>query len=317
MQLKYFILLTLSFPIHGVITPDEFIDNYIKEKEHGDIYKIDLLIYKNQFIEEVDLKEQWKTLEPLNLNEELFMINDQATLLVEKPIFKEKSEDNIITLHINDLIEDLPQNKENVMLEGQVSNHLKFNLFERIPYEKELEKIRKKLDLNRDYKVLHSISWYQPLAKKNESVFIYIENSNVQFKTYGEVLIYKDKYLHFDAKLRLSEITDFVSTESISIKTIDFNKLLTSKFVEEKEDKNNRYWMETIFKNIKVNIGDFSKWILNNDLNSPKLNLGARELIDFQYNDLYEIKQEIKIEDNKYHFIDHPYFGVIIRISSL
>ena len=317
MQLKYFILLTLSFPIHAVITPDEFIDNYIKEKEHGDIYKIDLLIYKNQFIEEVDLKEQWKTLEPLNLNEELFMINDQATLLVEKPIFKEKSEDNIITLHINDLIEDLPQNKENVMLEGQVSNRLKFNLFERIPYEKELEKIRKKLDLNRDYKVLHSISWYQPLAKKNESVFIYIENSNVQFKTYGEVLIYKDKYLHFDAKLRLSEITDFVSTESISIKTIDFNKLLTSKFVEEKEDKNNRYWMETIFKNIKVNIGDFSKWILNNDLNSPKLNLGARELIDFQYNDLYEIKQEIKIEDNKYHFIDHPYFGVIIRISSL
>ena len=317
MRLKYFILLTLSFPIHAVITPDEFIDNYIKEKEHGDIYKIDLLIYKNQFIEEVDLKEQWKTLEPLNLNEELFMINDQATLLVEKPIFKEKSEDNIITLHINDLIEDLPQNKENVMLEGQVSNRLKFNLFERIPYEKELEKIRKKLDLNRDYKVLHSISWYQPLAKKNESVFIYIENSNVQFKTYGEVLIYKDKYLHFDAKLRLSEITDFVSTESISIKTIDFNKLLTSKFVEEKEDKNNRYWMETIFKNIKVNIGDFSKWILNNDLNSPKLNLGARELIDFQYNDLYEIKQEIKIEDNKYHFIDHPYFGVIIRISSL
>ena len=38
---------------------------------------------------------------------------------------------------------------------------------------------------------------------------------------------------------------------------------------------------------------------------------------EYEYKDLYEINQEMKIEENKYHFIDHPYFGVIVRISSL
>ena len=75
--------------------------------------------------------------------------------------------------------------------------------------------------------------------------------------------------------------------------------------------------METIFNNIKINIGDFSKWILNNEITDSSLDLKAQESIDFKYNDLYEINQEIKIKENKYHFIDHPYFGVIVRISSL
>ena len=75
--------------------------------------------------------------------------------------------------------------------------------------------------------------------------------------------------------------------------------------------------METIVKNIRVNIGDFSKLVLNNEITNSPLDLTAQESIDFKYNDLYEINQEIKIEENKYHFIDHPYFGVIVRISSL
>ena len=33
---------------------------------------------------------------------------------------------------------------------------------------------------NKDYKVLHSISWYQPLVEKDKSTFIFIENSKDQ-----------------------------------------------------------------------------------------------------------------------------------------
>ena len=315
MVFKNFLLLVLSFPIYAVVTPNDFIDRYIKEGEYGEIYKIDLLIFKNEFIEDIDLKEKWKPLETLDLSQDLFMIKDRPTLLVEKPVYKEKNQNNLISLKIENLIEEVTEKEEEITEKEPAK--LRFNLFERILYETEFEKVKKKLDKNKDYKVLHSISWYQPLVEKDKSTFLYIENSKDDMKAYGEVLIYKDRYLHFDAKLRLSEKTDSPSSKSVAIKTINFNDLLTEKSKEEEEVPNNNYWMETIFKNVRVNIGDFSKWILKSELYNSPLDLSSQEPLAFKYNDLYEINQEIKIEENKYHFIDHPYFGIIVRISAL
>jgi len=319
MLIKRFIfLLIFSYPVCAVVTPDEFIESYIKEKDYGEIYKIDLLVFKNQFIEEVDLKEKWEELDPLDLSEELFMIKDQPTLLVEKPVFKEKNKNKVIKIKIEDSIQNKTQIEEEVA--GNQEQEIykpKFNLFERILFQKEFKEVINKLEKNKDYKVLHSISWYQPLVNKDKSVFIFIQNSNGQTRTYGEILIYKDRYLHFDAKLRLTEKTDSQSAETALFKTIDFNESLKLKSREVEKGTDNNYWMETIFNNIKINIGDFSKWILNNEITNSSLDLNAQESIDFKYNDLYEINQEIKIEENKYHFIDHPYFGVIVRISSL
>ena len=317
MVIKKFLLLILSIPVYATVTPNDFIDSYINKNGYGEIHKIDLLIFKNEFIEEVDLKEKWKTLEPLNLSKELFIIKDQPTLLVEKPIFEEKNQINLISLKVENLIEGDTESEEEMTEEEPTK--LRFNLFERILYETEFEEVKKKLDKNKDYKVLHSISWYQPLVEKDKSAFIFIENSKDQMKTYGEVLIYKNRYLHFDAKLRLSEKTDSPSSESVAIKTINFNDLLKEKSKEEEKEEvpNNKYWMETIFNNVRVNIGDFSKWILKSEINDLPLDLSPQESLAFEYNDLYEINQEIKMEENKYHFIDHPYFGIIIRISPL
>jgi len=317
MLIKRFIFLFIfSYPVYAAVTPDEFIESYIKEKDYGEVYKINLLVFKNQFIEEVDLKEKWKTLEPIDLSQELFTIKDQPTLLVDKPVFKEKNQNNSISLKIENLIEEVTGSEEEITEEKPIN--VRFNLFERILYEKDFEEVKNKLDKNKEYKVLHSISWYQPLVEKDKSTFIFIENSKDQIKTYGEILIYKDRYLHFDAKLRLSEKTDSQSSESAAIKTINFNDLLKEKSKkEEKEISNNSYWMETIFNNVRVNIGDFSKWILNSEVKDSPLDLNPKESLVFKYNDLYEINEEIKIEENKYHFIDHPYFGIIVRISAL
>ena len=306
----------LSFPVYAVVTPNDFIDSYINEGEYREVYKIDLLIFKNEFIEDVDLKEKWKTLEPLDLSQELFMIKDQPTLLIEKPVFKEKNQNNLISLKVENLIEEVTDNEEEITEEKPMK--VRLNLFERILYEKEFEEVKKKLDKNKEYKVLHSISWYQPLVEKDQSVFIFIENFKDQMKTYGEILIYKDRYLHFEAKLRLSEKTDSLSSESAAIKTINFNDLLNERSKkEEKEVPNNNYWVETIFNNVRINIGDFSKWILNSELNDSPLDLNPQKSSTFKYIDLYEINQEIKIEENTYHFIDHPHFGIIVRISAL
>jgi len=314
---KSFLLLILSFPIFAVVTPNDFIDSYINSGEYGEIYKIDLLIFKNEFIEEVDLKEKWKTLEPLNLSKELFMIKDQPTLLVEKPVYKEKNQYNLISLKIENLIEEDTESEEEITEKEPI--RVRFNLFERILYETEFEEVKKKLDKNKEYRVLHSISWYQPLVEKHKSTFLFIENSKDQMKTYGEVLIYKDRYLHFEAKLRLSEKTDSLSSESSVIKTINFNDLLKEKSREKEEEQvsDDSYWVETIFNNVRVNIGDFSKWVLNSKIKNSPLDLYQEESLAFKYNDLYEINQEIKVDENKYHFIDHPYFGIIVRISPL
>ena len=315
MVIKSFLLLILCFPVYAVVPPNDFVESYINEGQYGEIYKIDLLIFKNEFIEEVDLKEKWKTLEPLDLSKELFMIKDQPTLLVEKPVFKEKNQSDLISLKIENLINEDINKEEKITKEIPIQ--LRFKLFERILYEKEFEEVKKKLDKNKEYDVLHSISWYQPLVEKEKSTFIFIENSKDQIKTYGEVLIYKDRYLHFDAKIRLSEKTDSPSYKSVGIKLINFNDLLEEKSKEEEEILNNNYWMETIFNNVKVNMGDFSNWILNSETKDLPLDLNPQESLAFKYNDLYEINQEIKIEENKYHFIDHPYFGIIVRISAL
>ena len=315
---RFIFLLILSYPVYAAVTPDEFIESYIKEKDYGEIYKIDLMIFKNQFIEEVDLKEKWKKLDPLDLSEELFMIKDQPTLLVKKPIFKEKNKNKVIKIKIEDLVQNKNQIEEEIgRNQEQEIYKPKFNLFERILFEKEFEEVKKKLEKNKDYKVLYSISWYQPLVNKDESVFIFIENLNGQTKTYGKILIYKDRYLHFDAKLRLSKKSDIQNTESALIKTTDFNDSLKLKFKEAVQEVNNSYWMETIFNNIKVNIGDFSRRIFNNEITNSPLDLITRKSIDFQYTDLYEINQETKVDEDRYHFIDHPYFGIIIRISSV
>ena len=318
MVLKRFIfLLIFSLPLCAAVSPNEFIENFISKKDYGEIFKIDLLIFENKFLDEVDLKEKWKILDPLILNEGLFSIKDKPTLLVKKPIFKEEVNNNFIQINLENLNPDSAQIEEIDDIKEENVKNLNFNFFERIPYDKELEEIKNKLDRNADYQVLHSISWYQPLVEKEKSVSIYVENSNNQKKTYGQILIYKDRYLHFDANLRLSEKKESPVSESKIIKTSDFNELLKSKSKKNDNNVDNSYWVQTIFNNIKVNIGDFSNWVLNSDDNDYLIDLNYENNLENYFEDLYEINQEVKIEENQYHFLDHPYFGIIVRISSV
>ena len=318
MVLKRFIfLLIFSFPLCAAVSPNEFIENFISKKDYGEIFKIDLLIFENKFIDEVDLKEKWKLLDPLILSEGLFSIKDKPTLLVKKPIFKEEVKNNFIQINLENTDQESEKIEEIGNTKEENVKNINFNFFERIPYDKELEELKNKIDRNADYQVLHSISWYQPLVEKEKSVSIYVENSNKQLKTYGQILIYKDRYLHFDAKLRLSEKTESPVNESNIIKTSDFNELLKSKSKRDNINVDDSYWVQTIFNNIKVNIVDLSNWALNSDDNDSLIDLNYENNLENYFKDLYELNQEIKIEENQYHFIDHPYFGIIVRISSV
>ena len=300
----------ISFPIYAVISPTEFVENFINNEDDKAIYKIDLLIFENLFIEEADLKEEFKILQPLDLKQELLIIKDQPTFLVGKPIIYKNKPNDLIKLQVND------SNKEIIPTEKNEENQ-GFNLFERILYENEMQKLKKKMLRGKDYEVLHSISWYQPIVSKNNSAYIFIENVKNQKKVYGELLIYKDRYLHFDANLRLSRKTDVQTNESKLMKKIDFNEMLEMKTIKKDVDvaKDDSYWIKTIFYNIKVNIGDFSNWFIEEE--ADILLFDEIELSEFKFDDQYEINQEIKVAENKFHFIDHPFFGILIKISPL
>jgi len=314
---RVILFLLFSSSLTAVTTPNDFIENFINEEDYGEIYKVDFLIIENQFIEEIDLKEKFATLEPFEFSKELFVIKDRPTLLVNEPVLNEKDQNNFIKIEIESSDEEIAN--EETTTEEDKKRERKINLFERILFEKELTDITRKLKLSKDYRVLHSISWYQPLVEKDKSVSLYVESSIDQVKTYGEILIYKDRYLHFDSKLRLSEKTEkqLIEKTPLKIKIVDFNDSLKLKTTKEETDANDNYWMETIFNNIKINIGNFSDWVFQNDIDRDLLNMNNNQPFEYEYKDLYEINQEMKIEENKYHFIDHPFFGVIVRISSL
>ena len=285
-----------SNSLTAVTTPNDFIENFINEEDYGEIYKVDFLIIENQFIEEIDLKEKFATLEPFEFSKELFVIKDRPTLLVKTPVLNEKDQNDFIKLEIESLDEEIA--KEEPITEEDKKKK-KVNLFERIPYEKELTEITRKLKLSKDYRVLHSISWYQPLVEKEKSVSLYVESSIDEVKVYGEILIYKDRYLHFDSKLRLSEKTENQLVEKTLINMVDFNESLKLKTLKEETDVNDNYWMETIFNNIKINISDFSDWVFQNNADIDLLDMNENKSFEYEYKDLYEIDQDTKIEENK------------------
>ena len=118
------------------------------------------------------------------------------------------------------------------------------------------------------------------------------------------------KKIHSALKIRLPKKLKFRKFSDDLLKEKSREK-------EEEQVSDDSYWVETIFNNVRVNIGDFSKWVLNSKIKNSPLDLYQEESLAFKYNDLYEINQEIKVDENKYHFIDHPYFGIIVRISPL
>ena len=114
----------------AAVSPNEFIENFVNKKNYGEIFKIDLLIFENKFIDEVDLKEKWKQLDHLILSEGLFSIKDKPTLLVKKPTFKEEVKNNFIQINLENLNPDNAQIEEIDNIKEENVKNLNFNFFE-------------------------------------------------------------------------------------------------------------------------------------------------------------------------------------------
>jgi hypothetical protein len=288
---------------------DEYVQLFLNNEHGNKLIKIDFLIIQNLNIEEVDLNEKWIDLDEFIFSEELIYLKDEPTTFVKLS----NNETNDLTLpdiRIESSI-DSP-------VIGEKKNKTKAPqpfLFERVPFQKEMKDIEANLNRSRDYRVVYYNSWYQPVVKQEKSIPVFIEAVKKDKKVYGEINIYKERFIHLDSRIRFSQQTnEIVSAETVP-NLINFQEL-----VEDKERKNKdtkvvgNYWMETIFNTVKVNLKYLENFIMSDEsIISP---VRIEEPI-YMYQDLYEINKDTKLEAETFNFVDHPYFSILIRVREI
>jgi negative regulator of replication initiation len=144
---------------------------------------------------------------------------------------------------------------------------------------------------------------------------IFIEAFKKEKKVYGEIKIYKERFIHLDAKLRFSKKTNDLEESSKSLKLQNFQTLLdANKETNVNESSNQDYWVDTIFNTVRLNFKYIEELIYSEE------EISAEEIIEspnYKYQDLYEIDKDLKLDINKFNVIDHPYFSVLIKVTEL
>ena len=186
-------------------------------------------------------------------------------------------------------------------------------LYERIPFQQEILDMKDNLDRSRDFRVLYYNSWYQPSERKDTTIPVYLEAEKKGKKVYGELKVYKERFLHLNSNIRLAEKTEVLVNEKVKPNLSNFQTLLNlSTSEEDKIIDENSYWVDTIFNTVKVNLGNLSNFIIPNRFIEPVI---VEVKDEYEYKDLYEIKKETKLNQDFFNFIDHPYFSILIRVQ--
>ena len=308
MFLKLFLLLYIFLQNIFLISSEDYVRKFLENGDKNEFIKIDFLIIQNLSIEPIDRKEKWKELQKFIFSSDLLFIKDEPTTYVYIPKAKPTKELNIPELNF-DYLDKKNENKK------RIDNQKKLIpfLYERVPFQEEIRKIESNLNRSKDYRVLYYNSWFQPALTKNESLPVFIEAIKKDKKTYGEITIYKERFLHLKSKIRLAQKTNNLKQFNEIPELIDFQALVEAKKVgRNKKSNNENYWVDTIFNTVKLNFKYLGEFIYKEN------NSNSAELIErpkYRYQDLYEIEKDTKLEINEFNFIDHPYFSILIRIT--
>ena len=287
---------------------NEYLEKYLVDKQKLDHIKVDFFIIQNLSIDDEDLKEKWTELNELELSNHLIKIKTEPTTFVTFP--EGKFSDEITLPLLKFKIQPEQQSLSDEVAEVTKPDPF---LYEKIPFQKEMEEIENNLNRSRDYRVIYYNSWYQPVFKENETIPIFIDAQKKDKKVHGEIKIYKERFIHLVSKLRFSQKTEEIDNTSRTQEIKTFQSLIKDK--NETENKgflNDNYWVETIFNSVKVNLKYIGDFVYSyNEINSEEI----IELPRFKFVDLYEIDKDVKLEVDELNFIDHPYFSILIKVT--
>ena len=305
LTLFLFIVSQNIYPINS----SEFI-GYL-QNGNSNIVQIDFFIIQNLTIEERDLDEKWKKLEKLEFSDELIEIKNEPTTLIDVPTSVIVTDNFLQKIDVTSFSDETGiQNKKNFS-----TKKAQPFLYEKIPFLNEINGIEDNLNRSKDYRVIYHNSWYQPVLEKDKSIPVYIESKKKDKKVYGEIKIYKERFIHLDSKIRFAEKTEDKELEDEQLNIAKFQDLLKAN-QNSNEDivVNENYWISTIFNTVKLNIISISDFIYPENKDTY-LELKKIQVPEYKYIDLYEIDRETKLEQEKFNFIDHPYFAILIRVT--
>tara|TARA_B110000116_G_C16773619_1_gene554568 strand:- start:799 stop:1740 length:942 start_codon:yes stop_codon:yes gene_type:complete len=277
-------------------------------EESAPIYRVDFIVLKHLSVE--DKEEKWPVLDNPKFEDNLIELSPKPELLVDKGFLNNKEPDQVnYQIYFKNTLssEDKQDNQKGI------KEKVPPRFYEKIIISSPVKTIVQKLKLSRGYRVLFESSWYQPVFSESNSYPVYIEALDKADKIYGQLNIYKDRYLHSEMTLRFSIKTNEEKFQTV-IKPTDFNDILDSLSIEAKKPKDDGlYWINTILSQIKIRFKPLVS--SNNNLNLIKLDDEIEPKLTAYYMDLYELQEERKMEENEFYYIDHPYFGVLIRLS--
>ena len=277
-------------------------------EESAPIYRVDFIVLKHLSVE--DKEEKWPVLDNPRFEDNLIELSPKPELLVDKGFLNNKEPDQVnYQIYFKNTLssEDKQDNQKGI------KEKVPPRFYEKIIISSPVKTIVQKLKLSRGYRVLFESSWYQPVFSESNSYPVYIEALDKADKIYGQLNIYKDRYLHSEMTLRFSIKTNEEKFQTV-IKPTDFNDILDSLSIEAKKPKDDGlYWINTILSQIKIRFKPSAS--SNNILNLIKLDDEIEPKLTAYYMDLYELQEERKMEENEFYYIDHPYFGVLIRLS--
>ena len=127
-----------------------------------------------------------------------------------------------------------------------------------------------KIARSRDFRVISTKSWFQNIKGKDEAELIFIDSDFFKgTRIFGFFQLYKERFLHFNTKLYLSELDPlFTQDERLIVGKNVFNEEKELDIYEE--------------KNQKV---------------------------------LYEVEHSKKFRSGELHYVDHPKFGMLIKLT--
>lgn len=285
---------------------------FIKDQEKFPTYRIDLIIFSHKEIDEKDKEERFLSLDKFIYSKDLLQLIETPNFLVKKEAIKEglvPSKQVIKSIEVNSIkknrIEQLSVEEKSPTKNKLLLPYELFEIFE----EKDnlSNKFVKRLDKTDSYEILFKGSWFQPLFNKDLSSPVYIQGEGINNGVHGEILLYKERFLHSKIRIRFSKKVE-INKKVTPIKLFNFNNLIKLSKAD------NRFI--SFFKSIGEDMVSFSNWILRTKEFTPISDRqGNYLIINNNYKDLFEINQQTKMKEDSFHYIDHPYFGAIIRIS--
>ena len=127
-----------------------------------------------------------------------------------------------------------------------------------------------KIARSRDFRVISTKSWFQNIKDKDAAELIFIDSNFFKgTRIFGFFQLYKERFLHFNTKLYLSELDPLFTQDE---------RLIAGKNVFNDEKELDIYEE----KNQKV---------------------------------LYEVVHSKKFRSGELHYVDHPKFGMLIKLS--